>query len=91
MNDTHGTGRSSGGSRGCSRRRSTATRARRPAPRSSVHRCSCLVGLCPMSALIPFHLYTKMYSILPIGKIFLYIFVTTQCFEYGRCVGNEVS
>lgn len=47
MYDTHGTGRSSADSPGCSRRRSTTTPGRRPASRSSVLHCSCSAGPCP--------------------------------------------
>lgn len=56
MYDTHGTGRSSVGSRGCSPRRSRATLGPHPAPRSSVHRCSCSADPCPKSAFVPVHL-----------------------------------
>lgn len=44
---THDVGTPSEGSRGCSRRRSTATPGHRPARRSFARRCSCWVGPCP--------------------------------------------
>jgi len=67
---THDVGTPSEGSRGCSRRRSTATLGRRPARRSFARRCSCWAGPCPKRVLTPSRLenshivFTQFYYII---------------------------